>query len=88
LVTTSNCDAATCGGTNAINVNNNVGTVILNAQKGTISFSNNSGAKTATANKLVLENNAIVAYDSGLADINFTSGPGGTWNIISWDEVE
>jgi hypothetical protein len=88
LITTSNCDSATCSGINAIHVSNNVGTVILNAQKGTIFFSNNSGAKTATANKLVLDNNAVVNYDIGLANINFSSGPGGAWNITSWSEVE
>jgi len=35
-----------------------------------------------------LNNNVIITYDSGLADLNFSSGPSGGWNISSWQEVE
>jgi len=81
LLTTSPSDSA-------ITVSNNAGTVILNAQNGTITFSNNSGAKEATANRIVLSNNASIVYDSGLANQNFVSGPSGGWNITGWKEVE
>ena len=67
---------------------NNAGAVIINAQKGSVRFSNNSGAKEAVANKLELENNATITYESGLADVNFSSGPSGGWDIISWKEIE
>lgn len=88
VVTTSSCpDAAGCAG-NAIDVSNNAGTVILNAQKGTISFANNSGTKEATANKIILSNNATVTYDSGLANYNFLSGPTGGFDITGWGETQ
>lgn len=72
----------------AAEVGNNAGAVIINAQKGTINFSNNAGAKEATADKIFMDNGATIIYESGLANINFTSGPSGSWNIVSWQEVE
>jgi hypothetical protein len=89
LLTTSDCpDDVSCGGAYAIEVSNNAGTVVLNAQKGTIHFSNNAGAKEATARVLYLDNNASITYESGLSSINFVSGPTGGWNISLWKEVE
>ncbi len=89
LLTTSDCpDSGSCGGSPAINVENNAGTVILNAQKGTLSFANNAGAKQATAKTIHLEPNAVIAYEIGLTNQNFVSGPGGAFNVIGWKEVE
>lgn len=89
LLTTSNCpNGVSCGGNPAMNVGNNAGTVILNAQQGTISFSNNSGAKEATANLISLSNNATITYDTGLANVNFSSGPSGGFDVLSWKEIE
>jgi len=73
---------------NAISVSNNAGAVILNAQKGGITFSNNSGANQATASRIFLDNNAVITYESGLVDVNFKSGPGGGYELNSWEEVE
>lgn len=75
------------GGT-AISVGNNAGTVILNAQQGTISFSNNSGAKEATAKQISLGNNTAITYESGLADVSFSSGPSGGFTVTNWRETE
>lgn len=89
LLTTSDCPiSSSCVGIPAISVGNNAGTVILNAQQGTIQFSNNSGAKEATANLISLSNNAVITYDTGLANINFSSGPSGGFDILDWKEVE
>jgi len=89
LLTTSDCPTGgTCGGENAIEVGNNAGAVILNAQSGVLQFSNNAGAKEATAETISLQNGAIIVYDSGLANLNFVTGPSGGWNIDTWKEVE
>lgn len=72
----------------AVNVNNNAGTVIINAQNGRINFANNSGAKQATADTIYLNNNAVVTYESGLISVHFTSGPSGSFIVSSWQEVE
>lgn len=72
----------------AISVGNNAGTVILVAPYGTISFSNNAGAKEATAKTISLSNNATITYESGLANVNFTNGPSGSYAINSWKEIQ
>lgn len=86
LVTTSQCPTG-CSGLNAIDLSNNVGAVILNAQNGTIHLSNNVHLNEVVAKTVSLDNNAVVTYITGLADTNFSSGPGGGFDIASWNEV-
>jgi hypothetical protein len=62
--------------------------VVLNAQNGTISFTGSASAKEATAHKMSLSGSTTVNYESGLANMNFNSGPSGTWNVNSWKEIE
>jgi hypothetical protein len=87
FVTTSNCDASFCP-SNAIDISGAAGSVILNAQNGTIGFSGSASAKEATAFKMSLSGATVVNYESGLANINFTSGPSGSWSIQNWGETE
>lgn len=95
LLTTSSCPASgACGGHDAIELANNIGLtpngdrVVVNAQRGRIEFGNNTKVKSATAHEIYLNNNVSIEYDSGLANVNFSSGPGGSWNIDAWDEIE
>lgn len=87
MLTTSDCSSGTTCGQNAMEVSNNVGAVVLVAQNGTIHLNNNSGAKEVVGNKIIVDNGSIITYDLGLADVNFTSGPSGGWNVDSWQEV-
>ena len=87
FTTTSNCSISYCAH-NAIDISGNAGSVILNAQKGTISFSGSASAKEATGYKIILVGGTTVNYESGLANVNFTSGPSGGWNINSWKETK
>lgn len=92
LLTTSACPNDTgCSGNDALEISNNAGAtgnnIIFNAQKGTLHFANNAGAKEATANLIRMSNNAVVTYESGLANVNFSSGPGGAWSVQSWKEI-
>ncbi|HEY8108820.1 MAG TPA: choice-of-anchor R domain-containing protein [Patescibacteria group bacterium] len=80
LGTTSTSDAA-------IDVSNNATNIILAAPNGTIRLHNNAGANALTANRLMLDNNAVVTYVSGLADIHFTNGPGGSFAANGWREI-
>ncbi len=70
----------------AIVVDNGATGVIYYAGKGRIRFSNNAYAKEATAYGLTLDNGATVEYESGLANINFTSGPGASFELLDWYE--
>ncbi|MFH1200880.1 MAG: hypothetical protein V1484_00930 [bacterium] len=92
LLSNSNCDASMsgspCNGNNAIKVGNNSNISIVNAQKGTVYFSNNSSVKEAVGNKIYLKNNTHFDYGSGLINPYFTSGPSGAWNIDSWGETQ
>ncbi len=90
LLSDSICDisisSSPCFGNNAITVSNNSDLSIINAQKGTVYFSNNASVKEAVGNKIELKNNTSISYGSGLINVNFTSGPSGSWVIDSWGE--
>ncbi|MDD5039797.1 MAG: hypothetical protein PHY34_01475 [Patescibacteria group bacterium] len=75
--------------TSAIEVSNNLSGSIMYAPYGIISIANNASLKEVTAQKLVLKNNAYVIYESGLANVKFSNGPGGIWAIESdtWTEI-
>jgi len=88
LLTSSACPTTGCASTNALEIANNVGAVILNAQNGTAHMSNNVTLNEIVANKIMMDNNAVVNYLSGLANTAFTSGPSGGWNVKSWKEIK
>ncbi len=89
VLSTSDCpQSPSCDGNYAIDVANNVGAVIINAEKGTIRMRNNVGVKAATAYRIIFDNNSIINYETGLADVNFVNGPGGSWSVESWREIQ
>lgn len=65
----------------ALTLNNNSDNSIFYASKGMAQIMNNAILKEVTAFKLKLENNASVRYESGLANVNFSSGPSGGWTL-------
>lgn len=72
----------------AIDVKNNALGSILFAPNGLMVIHNNVELIEATAYQLLLQNNAVVTYEIGLEDLEFTSGPGGSWEVASWREIE
>jgi len=74
--------------TNVMTISNDSEGVIYYAGKGRLRFSNNAVAKEATAYGINLDNNATIIYESGLANVNFSSGPSGGYSVESWGEVE
>lgn len=88
VLTTSACpDADGCSGEPAIYVSNNTGGALLNAQQGTVSITNNVNIKEITGYKISIGNNTKVTYELGLANVNFVSGPSGTFGITGWKEM-
>jgi len=71
-----------------INVDNNAQGVIYYANNGFIEFANGATAREATAYGIIMNNNAVIVYDAGLADARFSSGPSAGWQALSWREVE
>lgn len=87
-LTTSTCpDDPSCGGDPAIQVSGGTDSVILNAQSGTIDFAGGSEANQATGYTIIMSGGTELNYVSGLEDVNFTSGPAGSWTIDGWQEI-
>lgn len=72
---------------NAITQDGGSGAVILVAQNGTISLTGGVTAKQVTGYAISISGGSSVTYESGIANLNFSSGPSGSWNIDSWKEV-
>ncbi len=72
----------------AIFSKSNTTTAILYANQGMIVCSSNAKLKEATAKALHLKPNAEVTYESGLANAQFTSGPGASYKVAEWEEIE
>jgi hypothetical protein len=68
--------------------NNSAGSAIYYANSGLIYLKNNMVAREVTGYKIQIENNAEIQYESGLEEANFSSGPGGSWEIVSWREIK
>ncbi len=81
-------DDSTLSADPAIYVKNNAQGAIFYASNGMIRLRNNINIREATAYKLYLDNNAEITYESGLINSLFSSGPGGSWQIKTWSEVE
>ncbi|MCC7436642.1 hypothetical protein IT402_02075 [Candidatus Nomurabacteria bacterium] len=71
---------------NAISISGGAGAVIAYAQNGTISISGGAALKEATGYRITVSGGSSITYESGLSNNNFSSGPGGSWNISSWRE--
>ena len=71
-----------------IQVNNSSSGIIYYANKGRIRFQNTAAAKEATAYGVDLDNSATLTYESGLANVNFSSGPSGGYAVKQWHEVQ
>jgi hypothetical protein len=71
----------------AISVGNNSTAVVYYSTTGMIEISNNAHLRAVSGAGLYLANNAEVTYDSGLADSNFSGGPGGSWVLKEWQIV-
>lgn len=71
----------------AINVANNSSSVVYYANNGFIDVANNAHIRSITGKGIRLKNGAIVEYDTGLANSNFSAGPGGSWFLKEWQVV-
>ncbi|MFH0852674.1 MAG: choice-of-anchor R domain-containing protein [bacterium] len=91
ILSASNCDGTFptgCGDHNsAIDLHNNAAGAIFYANNGYAYLHNGVNISELVARRIQLEQNAIIRYERGLENAKFSSGPGGTWAIISWKEV-
>ena len=78
------------GDEEAISMDNtsNGGAVVLYASHGLININNSATLKEVTGYKIRAKNSAQIVYDTGLVSTLFTSGPGGGYQMLDWQEVE
>lgn len=80
---------ASCGaGNSGISINNNLTGAVFYTTKSMIDLANNAELKAVVGYKLNLSNGTEIEYEQGVANANFSSGPGGGWNVKSWKEVQ
>jgi hypothetical protein len=72
----------------AIDVDNNSDAAIFYTTQGLIVLRNKIKAREVTGYKIFLDNNAEILYEAGLEEATFSSGPGGSWEVVSWREIE
>lgn len=93
LSTLSGCNGGTqtspCTHHNgAMDFHNNATGAIFYAPYSMVNLHNGVHMTELTAYKIQLDNNAVVTYNQGLANLEFSSGPTGGWVIQSWQEVK
>ena len=92
LLSNSLCDGSSSSGctdhNSAIDLHNNAVGAVFYAGNGLIYLHNGVEVSELTGKKLHLENNAIIRYAQGLASASFSSGPGASWQIETWQEIE
>ncbi len=69
-----------------MDVSNNSNGVIYFAPHGRIHLSNNATVKEVTGYGIDMDK-ATVIYESGLADLQFSSGPAGGYSVDTWQQV-
>lgn len=80
------CDDAHHNG--AIDLHNGAAGAIFYTSEGMINLHNGVNVTEVTAYKLRLDNTAVITYEQGLVNAEFSSGPSGGWDITTWREVE
>ena len=89
LLISANKSSELGGAVTAIDLKNSVnGAVILYANHGKIAIANSSTLTSVTGYLITMANNSQLIYSDGLASSVFDTGPGGSWTVNSWKEVE
>ncbi|MCX6755745.1 MAG: hypothetical protein NTX85_00145 [Candidatus Nomurabacteria bacterium] len=73
---------------NAASVNGGAGAVIVCTPNGTLDVNGGASLKEANGYRITISGGSTVTYESGLSDMNFSSGPSGSWSVSSWKEVQ
>lgn len=81
-------ESASLGGTEpAMTISQSAnGDIMFYSNFGLVDIKNGIDLKEVTAYQISIAQNSDVLYDSGLANVNFTSGPGGGYVLTDWAE--
>lgn len=61
---------------------------VIFTSNGWIEIQNNVQLREVTGYGIHLKNNIEIKYEVGLEEASFSSGPGGSWEVTSWEETE
>ena len=87
LFVSQNNSAQNGGSEKALRAENSIsGEVLVYAGHGEVHLKNSISLREVSAYKIRLSNSAQVIYETGLANLLFTSGPSGGYSIESWRE--
>lgn len=67
--------------------NSSAGDLLVYAPHGLVNIGQSLNLKEVTGYEIVIGNNSDVIYESGLANLLFTGGPGGSYVITDWMET-
>lgn len=89
MLLSMNESAALLGTQKAIDVSQSAnGKVLVYAHRGLVDIGNGISLKEVTGYKINVAQNAEVIYESGLASLLFTAGPGGGYSLEDWRQAE
>jgi Tfp pilus assembly protein PilX len=89
LLLSRNNSAKNSGAETAIDLTQSAnGKVLVYAAEGKIVLANSVTMKEVTGYHIVLGNNTNVQYETGLASLLFSGGPGGAYVVTEWKETE
>lgn len=92
LLTTLACTGSSGTGcthhTSAVDLHNGTQASIIYASAGQVNLHNTVSVKQITAYKIRIDNASTISYESGMASTLFSAGPGGSWQIDVWEEIE
>lgn len=89
LFVSQNNSAQSGGNEKAVRAENSMsGEVLVYAGHGEAHLKNNVSLREVSAYKIRLSNSAQVVYKTGLANLLFTSGPSGGYEITGWQEIQ
>ena len=90
VVSTSICSITNhCQNNNsAISLSGGAGSIVLVAPYGDVNINGSSGARSVMGHSITLSGGASVTYDSGLANLSFSTSSSVGWVISGWKELE
>lgn len=89
MLLSQNESASSSGSEVAIDIGQSInGDVFVYSNGGLIDIGNNIDLRSVTGYQINVANGSSITYESGLANLVFTSGPGGDYEIVDWQQVE
>ncbi len=89
MLLSMNESASNSGAVVAIDVAQSAnGDVLVYAGEGLITIGNNIDLREVTGYQINVANGSSVTYESGLASLLFTAGPGGGYTLEDWQQIE